>query len=90
MHNCPNCGEKTEGSFSKGAIHSAKRDIRLCEKCYEKGYKKQIRNEAIHRMIGVDGWQEVYEAIDAPSEEDLNEEMAEEERKEEEDRKYRE
>ncbi|MBA7553732.1 hypothetical protein ES705_46331 [subsurface metagenome] len=75
MHKCPNCGEPTEGSFSLGGINFA-----ICEECYEKKYKKQEQNEAIHRARGVDGWQEVYDSIDAPSEEECNEEMAEDDR----------
>lgn len=74
MHKCPNCGEPTEGSFSGGSVNFA-----ICEKCYGKEYKKQIQNESIHRQIGVDGWQELYS--DAPSEEDINEEMAEMDKK---------
>lgn len=34
------------------------------------------QNEAIHQQMGVDGWQEIY--ADAPSEEDIREEMGEE------------
>ena len=71
MHNCPNCGKPTEGALSGGGVNFA-----ICERCYEKAYKEQIRNESIHRSMGVDGWQETYNSIDAPSEEDINEEMA--------------
>lgn len=74
MHKCPNCGEPTEGSFSESGNHFA-----ICEKYYEKEYKRQVRNASIHKSRGVDGWQEIYS--DAPSEEDIMEEMAEEDRK---------
>jgi predicted nucleic acid-binding Zn-ribbon protein len=70
MHKCPNCGEPTEGSFSEGGINFA-----ICGKCYEKEYRKQIKNASIHKSRGVDGWQEIYS--DAPSKEDIDEEMAE-------------
>jgi len=75
MHNCPDCGKPTEGSFSGGSVNLA-----ICEKCYKKAIKKHIENESIHRMIGVDGWQEIYNSIDAPSEEDIDEEMAEDDK----------
>jgi len=70
MHNCPNCGKPTEGALSGGSVNFA-----ICEKCYKKAVKKQEKNEAIHKARGVDGWQEVYDSIDAPSEEECNEEM---------------
>jgi len=70
MHKCPNCGEPTEGSLSEGGVNFA-----ICEKCYKKEYKRQKKNAVIHKLRGIDGWQEIY--MDAPSEEDINEEMAE-------------
>jgi len=73
MHKCPICGELTEGSFSEGGIN-----FTICEKCYKEKYlqdsRERERNEIIHRQRGVDGWQELY--ADAPSEEDIKEEMA--------------
>lgn len=69
MHKCPNCGEPTEGSFSEGGIHFA-----ICEKCYG----EQMRNASIHKLRGIDGWQEIYS--DAPSEEDIRKEMAEDDK----------
>jgi hypothetical protein len=75
MHNCPKCGKPTEGALSGGSVNFA-----TCEKCHKKAYKKLIQNEAIHKARGVDGWQEVYSSIDAPSEEECNEEMAEDDR----------
>lgn len=41
--------------------------------------KKQEKNEIIHQSMGVDGWQEIY--VEAPSEEDIRKEVAEENRK---------
>lgn len=69
MHKCPSCGKPTEGSFSEGGVHFA-----ICEECYDKEYKERKRNEVIHQQLGVDGWQEIY--ADAPSEEDIRQEMA--------------
>jgi len=42
--------------------------------------KEQERNEALHQQIGVDGWQE--EAADAPSKEQIDQELSEELEKE--------
>jgi len=36
VHNCPICGEKTEGSYSEGGIH-----FNVCEECYEGRYQQQ-------------------------------------------------
>lgn len=38
-------------------------------------HEQRKRNEVIHQQLGVDGWQEIY--ADAPSEEDIRQEMAE-------------
>lgn len=42
--------------------------------------KELVHNEVLHQQIGVDGWQEIY--ADAPSEEDVRQEMAEDMEKE--------
>lgn len=45
MHNCPICGEKTEGSFSEGGVH-----FNVCEQCYQERYQKEEeRDKAIER-----------------------------------------
>lgn len=41
MHNCPVCGERTEGSYSEGGVHFS-----ICEKCYEERYQD---NEEIRK-----------------------------------------
>jgi len=36
VHNCPVCGEKTEGTYSEGGINFA-----LCENCYREKYQEE-------------------------------------------------
>ncbi len=33
VHNCPICGEKTEGTYSEGGTH-----FNICEQCYQERY----------------------------------------------------
>ena len=35
MHNCPLCGELTEGAISEGGVKFA-----ICEQCYQDGYQE--------------------------------------------------
>ena len=42
MHNCPICGEKTEGSYSEGGIH-----FDICEECYREKYQEERRNKDV-------------------------------------------
>jgi len=36
VHNCPICGEKTEGSYSEGGVH-----FNVCEVCYQERYQEK-------------------------------------------------
>ncbi len=51
-----------------------------CKERIKKMWRREltqiIKNQIIHKQLGVDGWQEIY--ADAPSEEDIKKEMADE------------
>lgn len=36
MHDCPICGERTEGTYSEGGVH-----FNVCERCYEERYQEE-------------------------------------------------
>jgi len=46
VHNCPVCGEKTEGSYSEGGIH-----FDICEECYREKYQEERRNKDVIRKL---------------------------------------
>lgn len=48
VHNCPICGEKTEGSYSEGGIH-----FDICEECYREKYQEERRKKNGNRKLGL-------------------------------------
>ena len=47
MHNCPTCGELTEGTYSEGGVL-----FNVCEVCYQERYqeKEEERREDEQRV----------------------------------------
>jgi len=48
MHNCPLCGERTEGTYSEGGVH-----FNVCDVCYQERYqeKEEERREEVKHWL---------------------------------------